>query len=55
MTDEHHSTDHGYVGRAFYAPAHDALAYLLSGIACAALVAYLAMLVAWVAAGGVGS
>jgi hypothetical protein len=41
-----------FTGRTFYAPVRDAIAYLLSGIACALLVAYVAMLVAWIAAGG---
>ena len=38
--------------RAFYAPVRDAVAYLLSGIACALLVGYVAMLVAWFVARG---
>lgn len=41
-----------FAGRAFYTPARDAIAYLLSGIACALLVGYVAMLVAWLVARG---
>ena len=41
-----------FSGRAFYAPARDAVAYLLSGIACALLVGYVSMLVAWLFAWG---
>lgn len=45
-------TSDPYAGRAFYAPLRDAVAYLVSGIAWSALVAYAAMLVAWAAAEG---
>lgn len=38
--------------RTFYTPVRDAVAYLLSGIACALLVGYVAMLVAWIFASG---
>lgn len=38
--------------RTFYAPARDAVAYLLSGLACALLVGYVAILVAWIFASG---
>ncbi len=40
-----------YSGSTFYAPARDAVAYLLSGIVLAVLVAYVSMLAAWAAAG----
>ncbi len=53
MTSRERTEGTPYAGRTFYAPARDAVAYLLSGLTWAALVAYVAMLAAWIAAEGV--
>lgn len=57
MPNQHHTTPSTTDatppgGRAFYTSSRDAIAYLLSGLACALLVAYVAMLVAWIFGGG---